>query len=751
MANEFKHNKTGSGYPIGSVLTESEWESGTTHVADGQTLGDSLWFDGTSWVRIPSGIPAGARNFPTGRTAAFILAASNSSAQAKAQADLVCDGVDDHLDFRTAAVYHNIYLAEGTYYLNSFTQFLDNTRVFADNISIVGNYIGQLLRASNNLKISGRFISIDGSSTTNVFLFSDHKTGVIFDADVLAISGFKYDAFGLDGGSYIKLIGNLYVADVLKGIIGLQGGQCLPSYLTIKNIHASWTQVQTRNPLGLGHQDGTVVPTDLLVSDCDFDGNNVPSLYVPIVCITKYGNAFIHNAHFERLKFTDYEADTWDLIGIDGLTVRDITSEGGTSHTGVYGSAFQCDGLKNALVENLRGRNKAYSILHIDLNYGACRHVTLRNITGIDCAQKNPSDGGLPKTHCAVAISSTKPDETYGGKLLACFLYSGGTYIDYTLEANQTPPVANSFPLMGIAPAIGDRIVFIKAANGSGQITGLSLKYDTPGVGDYEYTYRYLSDSGIWKDLPGVDDPSNNFKAAIGAAKEIKWDWPPDAEISQTINGVSGYCYCAELTTFNSLATTPLGTYIRTRTEAQDILIDGIVARNEMGVTQLYGIAIESGVRRLRMTDFNELTGNTTAPIYVGDNTDMISDITIGKSVFSSKAFDLSGAADDEVIFLASQDTAITIYRAYYTEASSADAGVVLRVGKVGTTGVADEDYFSSQISEVSKAAGYIRHYGTNNLAAYILKSGEQLTVGTAGGKVGDGEVRFEVQLLSVG
>jgi hypothetical protein len=48
MANELKHAD------IGQELTKPEWEDGVlTHEADGQTLNDMLYFNGTSWVRIP--------------------------------------------------------------------------------------------------------------------------------------------------------------------------------------------------------------------------------------------------------------------------------------------------------------------------------------------------------------------------------------------------------------------------------------------------------------------------------------------------------------------------------------------------------------------------------------------------------------------------------------------------------------------------------------------------------------------------
>lgn len=45
MANEFKHAS------VGTDLSQAEWEAVATHIADGQTTGDILYFNGTSWVR----------------------------------------------------------------------------------------------------------------------------------------------------------------------------------------------------------------------------------------------------------------------------------------------------------------------------------------------------------------------------------------------------------------------------------------------------------------------------------------------------------------------------------------------------------------------------------------------------------------------------------------------------------------------------------------------------------------------------
>ncbi len=102
MANEFKHTKTSSGSPLGSSLSQSDWEAADSHYAISQALGDVLWFDGTNWKRLPAGIPSGATNFPTGRDCTFLVAASNAPARVKGQADYVCDGTGDDIEIQAA-------------------------------------------------------------------------------------------------------------------------------------------------------------------------------------------------------------------------------------------------------------------------------------------------------------------------------------------------------------------------------------------------------------------------------------------------------------------------------------------------------------------------------------------------------------------------------------------------------------------------------------------------------------------------
>jgi hypothetical protein len=52
MTDEFKHRTTVT--EGGTKLARTaDWEATNIHEADGQTIGDVLYFNGTSWIRKP--------------------------------------------------------------------------------------------------------------------------------------------------------------------------------------------------------------------------------------------------------------------------------------------------------------------------------------------------------------------------------------------------------------------------------------------------------------------------------------------------------------------------------------------------------------------------------------------------------------------------------------------------------------------------------------------------------------------------
>ena len=69
MNNELRHAQTADG---GLNLQDSEWIGTGTHIADGQLAGDTLYFDGSTWIRRP----ANSQNIAI-KTDSYLISASD--------------------------------------------------------------------------------------------------------------------------------------------------------------------------------------------------------------------------------------------------------------------------------------------------------------------------------------------------------------------------------------------------------------------------------------------------------------------------------------------------------------------------------------------------------------------------------------------------------------------------------------------------------------------------------------------------
>ena len=109
--------------------------------------------------------------------------------------------------------------------------------------------------------------------------------------------------------------------------------------------------------------------------------------------------------------------------------------------------------------------------------------------------------------------------------------------------------------------------------------------------------------------------------------------------------------------------------------------------------------------------------------------------------------FDLSdaGGSSTKGFFYADQSYTIAWAKLVYLEASSADAGVQISIGKI-TEGEADPDYFVDEVaSEKSKEIGYAK---TLTLLKTEVAEGDIITFTSAGGKTGTGEVVPVLKLI---
>ncbi len=99
----------------------------------------------------------------------------------------------------------------------------------------------------------------------------------------------------------------------------------------------------------------------------------------------------------------------------------------------------------------------------------------------------------------------------------------------------------------------------------------------------------------------------------------------------------------------------------------------------------------------------------------------------------TSVVVDLSGAAAILVALHAERAITLTKATLLYSEASSGDAGIAIKIGKE-----TDDDYYFSGTSEVSKAQWYTKDV---TLLQTEVALGDTVLFSSAGGKVGTGEI----------
>lgn len=181
------------------------------------------------------------------------------------------------------------------------------------------------------------------------------------------------------------------------------------------------------------------------------------------------------------------------------------------------------------------------------------------------------------------------------------------------------------------------------------------------------------------------------------------------------------------------------GTYSGIKIEgAADNLVQGVTFINTN--TGKYSIE-ESGAANHNIIKGNNYR-NAQGVCVVGDKT--VVDI-----VRESVELDLSDAAIDSITFVATAPSALVGYKIFYSEGSSADAGVDIRIGRIAA-GSLDDDYFDITTSEASKALGNSTDILTADLAQTFIAEGDAITVGTAGGKTGAGKVIVSLKIVEM-
>lgn len=110
----------------------------------------------------------------------------------------------------------------------------------------------------------------------------------------------------------------------------------------------------------------------------------------------------------------------------------------------------------------------------------------------------------------------------------------------------------------------------------------------------------------------------------------------------------------------------------------------------------------------------------------------------VQKIARSSISLDLSGSATTLVALHCERACTLVKATILYTEASSGDAGVAIKIGKE-----ADDDFFYTGTSEISKSQWYSKDI---TLLQTALGAGDSVLFYTAGGKSGAGEIMLVLE-----
>ncbi len=271
--------------------------------------------------------------------------------------------------------------------------------------------------------------------------------------------------------------------------------------------------------------------------------------------------------------------------------------------------------------------------------------------------------------------------------------------------------------------------VAIEAANDSDDSSGHAFLSDAPGT---IFTNCVSLDAKVWDGFrANAKECIFNGCRAIGSARYgfSVYDVPR----CQVLNGIAK----------NSQGGTSAGVYIYGANATYNIVQNMLCCDDQDTPTQQYGIQTGDSA------DYNIIRNNVCyGNVSYGVRT-VGSNNLVDKEVVSV-VFDLSGSAAEDTLISVPCVAVVQQIEISYTEASSGDAGVGIKVGKY-TSVADDDDYFLSVTSEVSKSRGYVKKYSFSSLSNATVGRNHTIYVSCAGGKTGTGEIKVTAHISYLG
>ena len=147
--------------------TNNVWQgtTATTSTGGGTSGGSQPGYNSTTNTLSTDNLDA-----PTGRTATYVIAASDAPAHVKAQAGVVCDGTADDVEINAALVLGNTHLSEGTFTVASSIQVPSNTILSGEGqastlIYAANGFTGEVIENTSTVATGSTFTNDTGTAT----------------------------------------------------------------------------------------------------------------------------------------------------------------------------------------------------------------------------------------------------------------------------------------------------------------------------------------------------------------------------------------------------------------------------------------------------------------------------------------------------------------------------------------------------------------------------------------------------------
>lgn len=281
----------------------------------------------------PHDIITGAIYAPTGRSATIVVAASDSSAASKEQADYVCDGVADDVQIQAAidalpVVGGIVRLCEGSYESNAIT--------LSNNVTLTGAGYPTSIGATG---YGTSFIRLDdGCVLKNLCIDCNSMDfGVFVAGNYVTVDNIYLENTSADGiliGQPSEDIHDIYINNVRTNNTGTSKGSSVQVFQGAYNVIISNCVAHNFSDSAYNIHDHVDEnsPHDVIVTNCIMDtaiaggGTGIGS-GITVAASTNAGdiyNVLIDNCHISNTLYGIYVNKIYN-IDISSVTINDIT------------------------------------------------------------------------------------------------------------------------------------------------------------------------------------------------------------------------------------------------------------------------------------------------------------------------------------------------------------------------------------------------------------------------------------------